>query len=66
MQLVRTDEGDRSAETRAVDMNRMFNNMLRAWAMDVLSLRQRGLDRPSLRSGRGRAESARPKSRKAA
>lgn len=48
----------------------MFARVLRSWAMDALSLRRRGLDRPSFRRGawgcagtiapatRGRAEAA--------
>ncbi len=32
---------------------RMFNRVLCAWTSDVLWLRKHGLDRPSLRVGRG-------------
>jgi hypothetical protein len=31
----------------------MFQRVVTGWAMDALSLRRRGLDRPSSRSGRG-------------
>ncbi len=66
MQIVHSDDRTGSAETRAMDMNRMFHRMLQVWAMDVLSLRQRGLDRPSMRDGRGRSEPANRAQRKAA
>jgi len=32
---------------------RMFQNVLPGWASDVLMLRKKGLDRPSLREGKG-------------
>ncbi len=44
---------------RAVDTDpcaaarRMFERVLTGWAMDVLSLRRRGLDRPGYRLARG-------------
>lgn len=31
------------------DARRMYQRMLSAWAMDLMSLRQRGLDRPGVR-----------------
>lgn len=31
----------------------MFNRVLAPWAMDLLALRKRGLDRPGSRPGRG-------------
>lgn len=31
----------------------MFERILTGWAMDVLALRRRGLDRPGSRPGRG-------------
>lgn len=49
-----------------MNVHRMFNSVLQTWAVDVLSLRSRGLDRPSTRKGRGRAESAKLPQRKAA
>lgn len=32
------------------DARRMYQRMLSTWAMDLLSLRQRGMDRPGARS----------------
>ena len=36
-------------------MQEMFQRVLTGWAMDALSLRRRGLDRPSSREGAGLA-----------
>jgi len=40
-------------DLQAMDARRMFNRVLAAWAMDVLALKKRNLDRPSLRHGSG-------------
>lgn len=32
-----------------MDVRRMFNKVLQSWAMDVLALKRKGLDRPSVR-----------------
>jgi hypothetical protein len=36
----------------------MFDRVLRGWAMDVLSLRRHGLDRPGYRTARDAAPAA--------
>lgn len=46
--LRRAADGDPTATAR-----RMFERVLTGWAMDVLSLRRRGLDRPGYRLGCG-------------
>lgn len=51
------DEGDQGESS--MDVRRMFNRVLQTWAMDVLSLKRRGLERPSLRQGLGEDEDAR-------
>lgn len=38
------------SEAARSEMRRMFNRTLSAWAMDVLELRRRGLDRPGVRT----------------
>ncbi|HNB60626.1 MAG TPA: hypothetical protein PK308_09940 [Phycisphaerales bacterium] len=40
-------------DLQAMDARRMFNRVLASWAMDVLALKKRNLDRPSLRHGSG-------------
>ncbi len=37
------------ADAHVAHLQNMFNRVLQAWAMDILSLQRRGLDRPSLR-----------------
>lgn len=44
-------ERDRGLGTEATTPRAMFERVLAAWAMDVLSLRRRGLDRPTVRKG---------------
>lgn len=39
------------AEQALIDSRRLFQRHLSTWAMDCLALRQRGLDRPSARTG---------------
>lgn len=53
--LRRTPASDPSAAARI-----MFERMLAAWAMDVLALRRRGLDRPGRRGVIGLAPAAPP------
>jgi hypothetical protein len=37
------------ADAHVNQLQHMFNRVLQSWAMDILSLQRRGLDRPSLR-----------------
>lgn len=47
VQIVTTSGGRTHPE--AIDVNAMFDRVLRSWAMDLLRLRKHGLDRPALR-----------------
>lgn len=54
MKLVRSEV--HGSERGAMDVRRMFNKVLQSWATDVLALKKRGLDRPSVREGLGEDE----------
>jgi hypothetical protein len=41
--------GDAGSRVDVLSIQRMYNRYLQQWALDALSLRRRGLDRPGLR-----------------